>query len=351
MITDRHVYPIIWDLINKKEDFVLATIISKDGSAPRGPGSKMVIRNDGSITGTIGGGMLEAKVQDTAIMVFQEKTPCLTKYVLDKNSMHSIDMTCGGNIEVLVDYIDTSDPIYYSIYNEIYNRQKSGASLWLANLLPDLPEELNPRRQFLIRADGSTIGYEHEMPSELLSLVDNIVNYKVVWLGDHRMVVEACGNRCTAYIFGAGHVGQKIASLINGLGFNVVVFDDRPEFANRERFPDADEVYVVNQFSEPFKWIKIDINTYIIIVTRGHVHDREVLEEALLTQAVYIGMMGSRSKRDRIYNALLNNGFTYADLKRVYAPIGIPIGADSAEEIAVSIAAELIKVRSVMMNG
>lgn len=153
------------------------------------------------------------------------------------------------------------------------------------------------------------------------------------------------GTGGTAYIFGAGHCGEKLVPVLHSIGFSVVIIDDREEFANTMRFPEADEVLVPKTLDLPFADIVMGEHSYIIIVTRGHAHDELVLRQALNTNAGYIGMIGSKAKRNSIYSNLLKDGYTQADLDRVYSPIGISIGAETPEEIAISIAAELIKVR------
>jgi xanthine dehydrogenase accessory factor len=125
-----------------------------------------------------------------------------------------------------------------------------------------------------------------------------------------------------------------------------VVLDDRPEFASSERFPRAEQIKVIPSFPQAFEGLEIDRDGYVVIVTRGHLHDKTVLEQALKTDAGYIGMIGSRRKRDLIYRELLTKGFSQAELGRVHAPIGLAIGAETPEEIAVSIVAELIQVRA-----
>ncbi|MGB8427741.1 MAG: XdhC family protein, partial [Desulfobacterales bacterium] len=121
---------------------------------------------------------------------------------------------------------------------------------------------------------------------------------------------------------------------------------DRAEFANADRFPEADEIRVATDFASALDGRAIDRSAYIVIVTRGHLHDQTVLRQALHTPAAYIGMIGSRSKRDKIFSTLLREGFTDDDLKRVHAPIGLDIGAETPEEIALSIVAELVQVRA-----
>jgi xanthine dehydrogenase accessory factor len=150
----------------------------------------------------------------------------------------------------------------------------------------------------------------------------------------------------TVFLFGAGHVAQPTARLAAFVGFRVRVVDDRAEFANAERFPEAEEIRVVTDFASALKGAAIDRSAFIVIVTRGHMHDKTVLTQALRTEAAYIGMIGSRRKRDHIFNELLKQGFTQADLNRVHSPIGLDIGAETPEEIALSIVAEMTQARA-----
>jgi Xanthine and CO dehydrogenases maturation factor, XdhC/CoxF family len=130
------------------------------------------------------------------------------------------------------------------------------------------------------------------------------------------------------------------------VGFRVVVMDDRSEFANQERFPSADEIRALPSFAGCFQGEDIDRDAYLVIVTRGHLHDMEVLEQALQTGAGYIGMIGSRKKRNSIYVRLMDKGVTEAQLEQVRCPIGLAIEADTPEEIAVSVVGELIYQRA-----
>ena len=152
----------------------------------------------------------------------------------------------------------------------------------------------------------------------------------------------------TVYLFGAGHVSLQTAILAKRVGFETVVLDDRMEFANRCRFSDADDVRVLASFEQAFEGLEIHADSYLVILTRGHLHDKTVLQQALKTPAGYIGMIGSRKKRDAVYRALEKEGFSSADFEKVHCPIGLSIGAQSPEEIAVSIVAEMIHARSLM---
>jgi xanthine dehydrogenase accessory factor len=148
----------------------------------------------------------------------------------------------------------------------------------------------------------------------------------------------------TVYIFGGGHVSEQIAPLAKNVNFKVVVIDDREMFANRERFPEADEI-IVSEFEKCFERLNIDESSYVVIVTRGHLYDGIVLGQALESNARYIGMIGSRKKIGTLYQSLIEKGIAKESLGRVHAPIGIDINSETPEEIAVSIVAELIKVR------
>ena len=142
-------------------------------------------------------------------------------------------------------------------------------------------------------------------------------------------------------IIGAGHIAQPLAAMAKIVGFHVTVMDDREEFCNSERFPTADQC-LVGEIPELLQNWKITRNTYITIVTRGHEHDQIALEKTLLSGAYYLGMIGSEIKVQTIYNNLMEKGFSEKELEKVHAPIGLDIKAITAEEIAVSILAQLI---------
>ena len=159
------------------------------------------------------------------------------------------------------------------------------------------------------------------------------------------VLIEPLLRRATVFLFGAGHLSRELAPLASRVGFRVVVIDDREVFANSEAFPAADEI-IVADFGQALGRLSVDESSYLVILTRGHAHDEVVLEHALRTKPGYIGMIGSRTKIATIYRELRAKGFTKEQLGAVHAPIGLPIGARSPEEIAVSILAEVISVRN-----
>lgn len=234
----------------------LATIVHTDGSIPSFESSRMLVREDGSIAGTIGGGCVEADVWAAAKEVMQKETPRKLTFHLNNEASYDNGLICGGTLEVFVE--------------------------------PILPQPV-------------------------------------------------------VYLFGGGHVSMAVAKTAHAAGFGVGVIDDREAFANAERFPMAQEIYT--NFEAAFEKLKPTSSSYLVIVTRGHKEDMRVLAWAVRTQARYVGMIGSRRKVLSVYNALEIEGYRKEEFERVFAPIGVEIGALSPEEIAISIVAELISVR------
>jgi len=162
--------------------------------------------------------------------------------------------------------------------------------------------------------------------------------------GDLEVFIEPILTSPTLYIFGGGHISLALAKMGRLCGFNITVVDDRAEFASAERFPEA-EVIFAEGFTKSFPRVKIDKSSYIVIATHSHQHDEVVLEWAVGTPAKYIGVIGSRTKNETIFSHLRARGISQEQLDRVHAPIGLEIEAQTPEEIAVSILAEIIKLR------
>jgi xanthine dehydrogenase accessory factor len=334
------------ELLIGRESVVLTTILSRNGSAPRAVGTRMVVRNDGSIIGTIGGGILEARVRQLAHHAFEHRGAVARDFVLTAQDAGQMGMICGGQLRVLIQYVDGSDPDYLAFYQQVAACLKQGQS---ASLITEIPTGQGPRnglRQCLYRNDGTRFfageyGNFTVPPPSTESREPQVVDH-----GASCFFVEPLCQPAMVFIFGAGHISQQLARLTRLVGFRTVVLDDRAEFANRERFSSADEVVVLASFEEAMAGLCIDRNSYIVLVTRGHAHDESLLAEALTTRAGYIGMIGSRRKRDAVYTELQKQGFSAQALERVHSPIGLSIAAETPEEIAISIAAELIAVRA-----
>jgi xanthine dehydrogenase accessory factor len=235
----------------------LATIVQVRGSIPSYESAKLLVREDGSMAGTIGGGCVEAEVWNAAREVMETEKPRHLSFNLGQDAAYDNGLICGGQLEVFVE--------------------------------PVLP-----------------------VPG--------------------------------AFIFGAGHISKSISKIASLAGFSTTIIDDRESFANRERFPEAGEIYA-EEYEEVFPKLPVNETSYLIIVTRGHRDDMRVLRWAVTTTARYIAMIGSKRKVIGVIKELEKEGIPGESFERVFAPMGLEIGAVSPEEIAVSVVAEMIAVR------
>ncbi|MDR3553370.1 MAG: XdhC family protein [Syntrophobacteraceae bacterium] len=344
----KNLYKTMIELLQQGESFAVATIFDKSGSAPRTEGAKMVVRADGSIVGTIGGGRLEASAINLAREMIPTGKTVVQSFDLTSKDADASDMICGGSGEILLDFIDANDQNNLMIYKEAAEIIANGKKGWLITVLGKTVESMGIQCQrCLVKPDKTMIGSitcSSYLLEKLIAGPAKITIHSEAF-DEHRFLVQPLRQGSTVYIFGAGHVSQKIAPLSESVGFRTIVMDDRADYANRERFPEPIEIKVIASFKE-LPVLDIDEHSYLVIVTRGHLFDKGVLEQVLRSKAAYIGMIGSRSKRDLIYDEMLSKGFTKEELGAVYSPIGTDIGAETPEELAVSIVGELVKVRS-----
>ena len=335
-------------LLEKRQPFVLATILSHSGSTPRSSGAKMLIRTDGRIAGTVGGGLLEARVINRAPEVFESRGTCIEHFALDADTADSMDMICGGSLSVLLEFVagDRNNRRLFASLKKMVTGRLAGLAV---TPIPDASERERPSEKILLGPDGPIAGHLRSASTDLFTLYASCRQLRIPSVVTHEQrtfYVEPMTQRESLFLFGAGHVSQSVSRIAHTVGFRIVVVDDRPEFANRQRFNEADDILIPDNFEHSVQAMTIDRNSYVVIVTRGHLHDRSVLAQVLRTEAGYIGMIGSKRKRDAIYTALLNDGYAPSEFKRVHSPIGLDIGAETPEEIAVSIVSELVAVRA-----
>jgi xanthine dehydrogenase accessory factor len=336
------------DLLAQGRGFVLATIILQQGSAPRTSGTRMLITPEQEIFGTIGGGLLEGRAMQAAAQMDAGRSAQIMTFDLTNHDAAKMEMICGGRVQVLLDYIPATDE-NRTLFDGWQVALSQGRRAMLVSIVSGDDAHIEKIEHALID-DRQPLPGDLALPAgvrEKLAAVLPGASHVQVLRGEGGLVVVDPGQMApTLYIFGGGHVARPTAHLAALTGFAVVVLDDREEFADPARFPEAAAVRVISSYDKAFEGLVVGKNSYVIIVTRGHLHDKVVLAQALKTPAAYIGMIGSRRKRDTIYQTLLAEGFTEADIARVNSPIGLTIGADTPEEIGVSIAAELIAVRA-----
>ena len=235
----------------------VATIVQVNGSIPSFESAKILVREDGSFMGTVGGGCVEAEVWNAAREVIETEKPRHLSFSLGQDAAYDEGLICGGQLNIFVE--------------------------------PVIPQ---PR----------------------------------------------------AFIFGGGHVSKGISKIATLAGFSTSIIDNREAFANKERFPEAEATYA-EEYEDVFPKLPVNSSSYIIIVTRGHRDDMRVLRWAVNTPARYIAMIGSKRKTISVVHELEKEGISREAFDKVFAPMGLEIGAEMPEEIAISVVAEMIAVR------
>jgi xanthine dehydrogenase accessory factor len=235
----------------------VATIVQVNGSIPSFESAKILVREDGSFMGTVGGGCVEAEVWNAAREVIETEKPRHLSFSLGQDAAYDEGLICGGQLNIFVE--------------------------------PVIPQ---PR----------------------------------------------------AFIFGGGHVSKGISKIATLAGFSTSIIDNREAFANQERFPEAEATYA-EEYEDVFPKLPVNSSSYIIIVTRGHRDDMRVLRWAVNTPAKYIAMIGSKRKTISVVHELEKEGISREAFDKVFAPMGLEIGAEMPEEIAISVVAEMIAIR------
>ena len=352
------IYRAIQRLFEEGRSGVLATIIQQAGPSPRGTGTKCLIKDDGSFVGTVGGGILEAETLNQARAVLDARLPIRLHFSLDGKDVAETDMLCGGQVEVFLEPVAAPDSDGVFLFQKVEEALREGQGGLLITLIDPERWRTGDAPRLFLRKSGDMFGSLQGAQA----VAEAVLRDRKKLMGSRHLsvlsmtddsgmptevLVEPITARSPLYVFGAGHVSKQIVPLAARVGFQVTVVDDRDDFADPAHFPKAGGVHCI-PFEGAMERLPVDRASFVVIVTRGHMGDKTVLAQALKTEARYIGMIGSRQKRELIYQALSSEGFAQKDLDRVHSPIGIGIGAETPEEIAVSIVAELIQARAGM---
>ena len=324
------------DQLRSRGSAVLCSIIASSGSAPRGEGAKMAVFPDGTSVGTIGGGAVELRSAQLALEALKTGSSHTHAFRLSPNDVEDIGMICGGNVTVYFQYLSPEQlPLVEEICRLLTEHRGSS---WLVTVLRD--------------NGGWDMGvYDRERGLRFTDAVDLptleplLQSGGVLQKGDPAVYVEPLTTAGTVYIFGGGHVGQALVPFLTMTGFRVVVFDSRPHAARPERFPGAAEV-ILGDYNRIGDFVTLTADDYAVIMTPGHQSDREILSQVLRTPATYVGCIGSRHKVQKTRELLLSQGIPEADIDRIHSPIGLPIGGETPQEVALSVAAELVAHRS-----
>jgi len=294
----------------------LATVARTSGSTPVPVGTKLLIGPTGRLEGTVGGGCVEADVMAAARALSPQRPIVLTHH-LNADLAGDLGLSCGGTVDIVVEPLVSAENYVEAL--------EQAAAATEGTVITGLDWSAGPMKRFA------------PQPGDLGSPVAELSP-------DRRTLVERISLPPRVIVFGAGHVGSALAKAADAAGFRVVVIDDRAEFADPARFGDRISVRAAT-VQEALTRVSIVATDAIVIATRGHRHDAVTLERVAASAAGYVGLLGSRRKKSVITKALLAAGIPSEALERVRCPVGLAIGAETPEEIAISVVAELIRWR------
>lgn len=311
----------------------LVSVIEADGSTPRGAGAMLAVFPGGRTLGTIGGGNVEYEAQKLARQLLERGGSALRHFRFVQGDAASLGMVCGGDVTVHFQYLPAGDRTATAVLEDLIQASGGALDTWLVRRFQG--EAVTA----MGTADRGGARHMDHPPEDLAALLQN----RPVFAGGWQAVPMVRAGRL--YIFGGGHVSQALVYAAAAVGFRPVVYDDRPEFSDPARFPRAEQT-LCGPFTGLSGRITLTPDDYVVVMTRGHQADNEVLGQTLRSGVKYLGCIGSKKKLALSRQLLLGQGFTEEELDRVHAPIGLAIGAETPEEIAVSVTAQLIAVRA-----
>jgi len=343
---DESAYATALGLVRKGRPAALATVIRTVGSAPQVAGASAVFTPDGLAGGTVGGGFIEGEVTELARWALHTGRPRSAAFILSDKNFEEADGICGGEMTVLIDPRPERSAEALAALVAAARRRRGGvlavffAELRAGRTGPVVRSWLPGRAAAGANALAAFPGFAAAAREVLAENRPRLLS-----AGRRRLYLEPHRPRPRLVIAGAGHVGRAVAEMGRFLGFDLVVIDDRAEFANPGRFPGAARI-IVGDPARILARLPLGREDHVVIVTRGHRHDEAALRAVIHRRPGYLGMIGSRGKVALMEDRFLRTGAaTAAEWGRLHAPIGLPIGSRTVEEIAVSIAAELVRTR------
>lgn len=366
---EKEVYLGLKKVFEQNQVAALITVTSVLGSTPRKPGAKMLVFADGKTIGTIGGGCGEAEGRREALNVISSCSSKIYQLNMTADMAQDEGMVCGGIMGLFIDYLGAESSLEQTeLYKDYLSSLESNDNPILVTVIESAEERLIGKKLF-IKNNGDVLGdlgieelnrvVQEIAKTNLRRCQPLLVNLDSelkqcdtsVTKAIFRILIEPPTTVVQLLILGAGHIALPLATMAKIVGYEVTVVDDRPSFANSARFSTADTI-ICNEFEQAIEGVNINSQTFVVIITRGHRYDKECLRKVIYQPASYIGMIGSRKRVKALLSELEEEGVPSKLLQKIYSPIGIKIGAETPEEIAVSILGELIKVqRELDQNG
>ncbi len=326
--------------LTQGQPLALVSITASSGATPRGAGARMLVGSEGRICGTIGGGAVEYRAIQLAREVLHQRRSGSHDFSLTRDDVQNLGMICGGAVQIFIRYLAPNDEAVIALADRAESIFAAGQDLWL---LEDLQE--GGGLSLYTKEDGF---FGKAWPNSVVSALARHPQHL------HLEGMELCTDQICfsgrVYLFGAGHVARELEPVLTHVGFRCVVLDDRGEFLRPEFFPTAEEIQRID-FARISDSVSISSEDYVCIMTRGHAYDTVIQSQVLPLHPAYVGVIGSRKKAAAVRQTLREDyGLSEADLDQVVTPIGLPIQAETPEEIAISIAAQMIAVRAAKLR-
>ena len=337
--------------LDDENPMVVATVVRTSGSTPQKSGAKLLVREDGSGVGTLGGGCVEGDIWFAAQELLKRGGDAeLRDYQLNEDLAAQDGLVCGGTMYFLIDPVRETDP-YRDFAAQAVDAYAGGSPMAIVNVTAAPPESnVLVGAKMLVRENGDTQG---GLGDEILEAMTVEKARDLMAMGKNDYLYLDSGIECyieayttppTLVLIGGGHVSKAIAPIAKSVGFRIFVFDDREQFSNPERFPEAD-ITEVGDYRDGFDALPMNANSFVVVATRGHQFDDAAVSGALNTPASYVGLLGSKRKTILIFEELIRNGYDPDQLRRINAPIGLDIGGRTPEEIALSVMSEIVAFR------
>jgi xanthine dehydrogenase accessory factor len=338
------VFQTIAAAINEGRRFALATVLKTTGSVPREAGTTAIIDERGAIQGTIGGGLLESEAQRLAVESLRTMAPMVFDFRFTGASAAINEPVCGGTMRILIDPTTACQRNAYADAADAVRRRRRGVFVTTVKGHESpkiLAQWISDSEVSTSNSDAAAVAMRTALAQGTAEFFNGHSQPEADVQGLARPVLPAA----RLLIAGGGHVGQALARQAAIVGFEVIVVEDRQEFADASRYPSGVTARF-GEFAGAIAEFPVDPDTYVAIVGRGHPVDMKALVACIGSPAAYIGMMGSRRKVALVRKELIDSGRATAEqFDRIYAPIGLNIGAETVPEVAASIVAQLVSVR------
>lgn len=334
----KQVFETLLACMDQGKHCMLVSVIGSEGSVPRRNKSHMLVTDEGRLCGTVGGGAVEGKSILLAKQALEERASMRESFELQEKAADGVGMICGGRVEIGFFFISPDDHAVYEVFAEAVRQYECGKNTWLMIHLDSCKASLCTEAGWLDASEN--------VPMDMVCSSDV---QRFEWNGSNYYSEKIVSDE-KVWIFGGGHVAQALVPVLASVDFRCMVIEDREEFCEPGLFPGACEVRHIpaSRWAEE---ITIGPRDYVCIMTRGHAYDLDCQAIAMRTQACYIGVIGSRRKKETVNARLKAMGFSDQDLARIHTPIGLEIGAVTPAEIAVSIAAQMIAHRASMRQN